>query len=389
MNGEKRKLPRNVVIVALVALASGFGQDLITPILPGFLTLLGVSAAGIGLIDGLLNGATSVFRFISGILSDYFKNRKWFVFLGYALSSIARPLLALANSFSAVAVLRTLDGVGKGSKDAPRDALIADSVGIEISGRAFGFHRLVDTLGSVFGPLTAAFILLSLTPSLESYRIIFGLAAVPGLITLLLIAFRVREPEKSENVVSQERGALPKMFWFFAFGMTFAMLFKINDSLFLLRAGEIGISNELIPALFAGFTFIYALASYPIGILSDRFGKLPFIVSGWLLLSIVELGFSFAPSLYFGLALFALYGLFFALSEGSGRAIIADIVPQNLRGRAYAIFHTLVGLSVIFGGYFLGRVLDNSSSQSAFLIASIGSFIGFLIFGFIYFSNNK
>ena len=170
MPTERPRIPRNVFILAFVALASGFGQDLITPVLPGYLTLLGVSHAGIGLIDGLLQGATSLFRFVSGVLSDRFKNRKRFVFLGYALSSVSRPLLAIAGAFGSAAILRTLDGVGKGMKDAPRDALVADSAGAAVRGRAFGFHRLVDTAGSVFGPLAAAAILFALTPSLTAYR---------------------------------------------------------------------------------------------------------------------------------------------------------------------------------------------------------------------------
>src|SRR3989344_5585553 len=138
MKNNRPRIPRNVIIIAFVALASGFGQDLITPVLPAFLTLLGVSHAGIGAIDGLLQGATSIFRFVSGIISDRFKKRKLFVFIGYAISSLARPLLALTSTFAAVAILRVADGVGKGTKDAPRDALIADSAASSGSGRVFG-----------------------------------------------------------------------------------------------------------------------------------------------------------------------------------------------------------------------------------------------------------
>src|SRR3989338_9282398 len=124
MNNSRPKIPRNVIIIAFVALASGFGQDLITPVIPAFLTLLGVSHAGIGAVDGLLQGSTGIFRFISGVVSDRFQKRKFFVFVGYAISSISRPLLALTSTFSSVAFLRVMDGIGKGTKDAPRDALI-------------------------------------------------------------------------------------------------------------------------------------------------------------------------------------------------------------------------------------------------------------------------
>src|SRR5512133_2081175 len=271
MNNARPKIPRNILIVAFVALASGFGQDMITPILPAFMALLGISSAGIGLADGLLQGATSIFRFVSGYLSDRFKNRKFFVFVGYALSSVARPLLALTSSLAPIAALRLIDGVGKGSKDAPRDALVADSTTAGASGRAFGFHRMIDTAGSVLGPIAAAAILFALTPALHSYRIIFALAAVPGAAALILIALGIREPKAvtSKNLKPNLSPKLSWQFWIFTFGMTIAMLTKVNDSLFLLRSHSVGIPMAWTPILFAGFTLIYALVSYPIGIWSD------------------------------------------------------------------------------------------------------------------------
>ncbi len=375
----KTKIPRNVLIVAFVALASGFGQDLITPILPAFLITIGVSHSGIGVIDGLLQGATSIFRFVSGILSDRFQNRKWFIFFGYALSSIARPLLFLSNTFFGVAALRAIDGVGKGTKDAPRDALVADSAAENNRGRAFGFQRLIDTAGSILGPLAAAGLLLLLTPSLRTYKLIFALSIIPGAIALALIIFGIREPEKVKDAIKKLRQPFPWKFWFFVFGMTLAMLTKINDSLFLTRAHEIGISAGWLPVLFAGFTLVYALMSYPIGIWSDKFGKLPFIIAGWLVLTAVEYGFAHESTVVTALILFGFYGLFYALTEGSGRAIIADLVPQESRGSAYAIYNTFIGLAVIIGGFWIGKMWDIISPHYAFTISSYGSLLGFII----------
>jgi MFS family permease len=379
MENHRPKIPRNVIIIAFVALASGFGQDLITPVIPAFLTLLGVSHAGIGAIDGMLQGATSIFRFISGIISDRFKKRKLFVFIGYALSSIARPLLALASSFGTVAALRIADGVGKGTKDAPRDALIADSAETTVTGRVFGFHRVIDTAGSVLGPLVAAALLLSLAPSLHTYRIIFLIAVIPGAVALGLILFAVREPKTTQKAHVRYDHHFPWQFWVFTIGTTIAMLTKINDSLFLVRANDIGISRTWIPVLFAAFTLVYALLSYPIGILSDRYGKLPFIAGGWFVLTFVELGFAHESSIPFALVLFGFYGLFYALTEGSGRALIADMVPPEARGSAYAVFHTVVGLAIIAGGYTLGHIWDTSSAQTTFSISAIGSAVGFFV----------
>lgn len=379
-NGAKPKIPRNVLAVAFVALASGLGQDLITPVLPAYLGLLGLTPAGIGLIDGLLQGATNLFRLVSGILSDRFRNRKRLVFIGYALSSVARPLLGFASSFSAIAGLRVIDGIGKGTKDAPRDALVADSAMEGTKGRAFGFQRLVDTAGSVIGPLIAAGILLSLTPSLASYRLIFFLSVIPGTAALALIAFGIRE-KTSIRTQAAPRRPLPRSFWFFVVGVTVAMLTKINDSLFLVRAGGLGVPPAWIPVVFAGFTLLYALLSYPIGIWSDRVGKAPLIIMGWLTLAIVEFGFSmdvaFAPTL----VLFGFYGVFYALTEGSARALIAEMIPSESRGSAYAAYYTLTGLAVIAGGYGLGHLWDVASPEAAFRFSSVGSLLACLILG--------
>ena len=399
------RIPRNVLVLAFVALASGFGQDLNTPVLPAYLVALGVSSAGIGLADGLLQGATNLFRFVSGVLSDRWRDRKRLVFVGYAFSSLARPFLALTGSFAPVAGLRLLDGVGKGTKDAPRDALVADSSAAAHLGRAFGFHRLVDTAGSVLGPLCATALLLALTPSLQAYRMIFLLSAVPGAVALALIWFGVREPKTVPPTAPGSAGAtrggwhrtdiqrqssvtaaapsaqpLPWQFWLFTVGITVAMATKINDSLFLLRAADVGVPRVWVPALFAGFTLIYALLSYPIGVWSDRFGRLPFIAGGWLLLSAVELGFARNPSLFAALLLFAFYGLFYALTEGSARAMIADLAPPTMRGRAYAVFYTLTGVTAIAGGYWLGHLWDAFSPAAAFRLAAVGSLTAAAVF---------
>ena len=385
----RKKIPRNVIVVVFVALASGFGQDLITPVLPAFLLTIGVSRAGIGLIDGLLQGTTNLFRFISGILSDRFANRKRFIFLGYFLSSVSRPLLALAPGVGSVALLRAVDGVGKGTKDAPRDALIADSAPAAGRGRAFGFQRLIDTAGSVLGPLVAAGVLLMFAPSLSTYRLIFALATIPGAIALGLIWFGIAEPAAVARARVKINFTFPWQFWIFTIGIALAMLTKINDSLFLVRAADVGVPESLIPLLFAGFTFLYALLSYPIGIWSDRIGKLPLIAAGWLVLAAVELGFAHTTSIAAALVLFAFYGLFFALTEGSGRAFIADLIPPESRGSAYAIFYTISGLAVVAGGYGLGKLWDQVSPQATFTVAAAGSAAGFVILLLVALSRRK
>lgn len=378
------RIPRNAIILAFVALASGFGQDLIAPILPGYLLLLGMSRAEIGLIDGLLQGTWNVCRFLSGWISDRYHRRKEFVFLGYALSSVARPLLALASSAFAIGGLRVLDGAGKGIKDAPRDALVAEAARTGASGRAFGFHRMIDTAGSVIGPLVAFGLLSLFLPSLGTYRFIFAVALIPGAIALALIWIGVREPNTPPQKTAREAQTLPWSFWLFTASMTFAMLTKINDSLFLVRAEDLGVAKEMIPLLFGGFTLLYAALSYPLGVWSDRIGKMPMLAAGWMLLAGVEFGFSFDPSLPATLALFAGYGLFFALTEGSARAFIADAVARNQHGNAYGIYYTSIGIGLIAGGYLLGQIWDRDTPELAFRLAAAGSLVGGLALLFLY-----
>lgn len=389
MNQIKKRLPRNIIIVALVALFSGLGQDLITPILPGFLLAIGISRAGIGLIDGIIGGATSIFRFVSGILSDRLRSRKGLVFIGYAVSSITRPLLALAGTFPFLAVLRGLDGFGKGTKDAPRDALIADSSGQEIRGRAFGFQRFVDTAGSVIGPLIAAGILLTLTATVATYRLIFALSIIPGIIVIFLIIFGIKEAKMPGNQAAGQKGRLPAIFWIFTFGTAIAMLTRINDALFLVRAQDSNIPEAWIPILFAGFTFLYAVLSYPLGIWSDKIGRLPLITAGWIVLAISEIILIAQPTHITVIISFIFFGLFYALTEGSGRAIIADFVPAQKRGTAYAFFHSITGVALIAGGYIFGKISDLFSASTAFELSALGTIVGALIISAVFFMHHQ
>ncbi|MFZ2804399.1 MAG: MFS transporter, partial [Patescibacteria group bacterium] len=375
----KLHIAPTVIALGFVAFFSGFGQDIITPILPGFLIALGASRATIGLMDGLLNGSTALFRLVSGLLSDRTRKRKAFVFVGYVISSVARPLLAVTGSVAVIGGLRTLDGVGKGMKDAPRDALIAASSNGR-TGRAFGFSRLVDTAGSVFGPAVAALILFLLLPTLATYRFIFALAAIPGAIALAIIFFGVteREPVTPKKMIRTRR-PLPKIFWLFLAGSVIASLTRVNDALVLTRASSLGVPEVWIPILFAGFTLLYALCSYPIGVWSDKVGKLPMIVAGWFVLAGVEFWFSASHTILSALPAFACYGLFYALTEGSGRAIIGDLVPDESRGTAYALFYFTTGLALIAGGWGIGRVWDAWSPSASFAIAAGGSLVAALV----------
>jgi len=203
---------------------------------------------------------------------------------------------------------------------------------------------------------------------------------VPGAVALGLILFGIREPEQPRARRAGGASKLPPKFWIFTAAMSVAMLTKMNDSLFLSRTQDVGVPAAWIPVVFAGFTLIYALLSYPLGAWSDRVGRLPLLAAGWLLLAAVELGFGLLGNVPAALILLVGYGGFYALTEGSGRAMVADLAPPEARGTAYAVFYVSVGLAVILGGFGLGRLWDSVSPSAAFTVSAAGSALGGLLF---------
>lgn len=374
---SRRSIPRNVIVVAFVAFWSGLSQEMVTPLLPAYFAALGFSTAAIGLIDGAVNGAANFAKVVAGYLSDRFRNRKWFVFLGYALSAAARPALGFVSGLAPLAGARVLDGIGKGIKDGPRDALIADAAGKKASGRGFGFHRVVDTAGSVIGPLVAAAVVAYSATTAAGREKVFLLTAIPGAIVLALIVFGVREPAKAAPKKGRAAiGRLPPLFWWFTLISFVAVGSRMADALLLLRSRDFGVPAVFVPLLYSLFHLVYAGLAYPVGVWSDRVGKLPMLIYGWLLLGFVQLGFSFSDGRpWMAAALFAAYGLVFALTEGTNRAWISELVPANARATAYGIFNAALGLAAICAGVALGTLWDAVAPGFAFLLSSLGAFL--------------
>ena len=380
MPRHSRRIPRNVLVVAIVAFFSGLTQEMVTPVLPIFFTALGYGAAGIGLIDGLVTASANFFKIIAGYFSDRYRNRKGFVFLGYAFSAVARPLLAFVSGFGGAAGLRALDGIGKGIKDGPRDALIADATPKGSSGRVFGFHRVIDTMGSVAGPLIAA-ALLAGSIGLESQRNIFALTAIPGVIALGLILFGIREPASNHSTGRVKVGKLPRLFWIFTLIAFLAAGTRTADGLLLLRSRGLGVPIVAVPLLYAFFHLVYASLSYPFGVWSDRIGKLPMLVMGSCLLALVQAGFAVASGPLAPIVLFALYGVFFALTEGTNRAWISELVPANARATAYGVWNGAVGAAAVLSGIIIGGMWELWSPQIAFSFSAFGALLAAGLYG--------
>jgi len=349
-----RGITRNVLVLGLVSLLTDVSSEMIYPLLPLFLvSVLGAGPAFLGAIEGVAESTAALLKLVSGVVSDRVRRRKPLVLAGYGLSALARPLVALAATPAFVLGVRFCDRIGKGVRTSPRDALIADSVGPELRGRAYGFHRSMDHAGALLGPLVAAGLLGWFAFDL---RTVFWCAAVPGLLAVLLIAGGVREvprpplPKRSAGKLSLPHGQLRTY-------LLILLLFTLgnsSDAFLLLRAGELGVTPARLPLLWAFFHLIKMGSVFPFGALSDRIGRRGVIVAGWGVYAAAYLGFALATSELHIWLLFAGYGLFYGLTEGAEKALVADLAIPSERGAAFGWFNAAIGLgalpaSLLFG----------------------------------------
>jgi len=372
MHSSRPSLGRNVVALGLVSFLTDVSSDMIYPLLPVFLTgALGASASFVGAIEGAAESTSSILRLASGWWSDRVRRRKPLVVFGYALASTVRPFIALAQSAAQVLVIRVSDRVGKGIRMAPRDAIIADSVHPSIRGRAFGFQRAADHAGGVIGPLIA-FALLGWWA--VPLRTVFWLAAIPGVAAVLVAAFGVREVARRTPPPDMRRPDLSqpmsRRFWA-VLGVIFVFtLGNSTDAFLLLRATQLGLPAALAPVLWAVLHTVKSLSSTPGGAVSDRVGRRPTLVAGWLLYAAVYAGFALASEVWHAWALFAVYGVYFGLTEGTERALIADIVTPERRGSAYGWYHLAVGLGMFPASLLFGLLWDRAGAPTAFFVGA-------------------
>jgi prepilin-type N-terminal cleavage/methylation domain-containing protein len=370
----KRKLG-NVFYVGLLSFFGGISQDMFVPILPLYLTnVLGFSKEFIGLSEGILTAAASIFRLVAGWLSDKFKKQKPIIFVGYLLSMISRPLLAFTSAGAAIIGLRFTDGVGKGVKDAPKDVLIADSSNKEDRGRNFGIARALDTLGSVAGPILLSVLLYIFRNSLLKYHFILVFCGLPLIATLAILVFKVREtpaPKAQEKKEAAPAEPLPGFFYAFLAVIALFTLGNSSDAFLILRAQNVGVTLILIPLVYGLFNLVYASASVPLGSLSDKIGREKVILMGWCAYALTYIGFAFAKQAWQIWFIFAFYGLYYATTEGVAKAFVADMVGASRRGTAYGIYNTLVGILALPASVIAGFLWDKVSPAATFYFGAI------------------
>ena len=366
-------LGRNVYALSVVSFLTDVSSEMIYPLLPIFLTtVLGANASFIGAIEGAAETTASLLKLASGWWSDRMKRRKPLVVLGYGIASAMRPLVAIAQSASQVLLIRVADRVGKGIRNAPRDALLAESVHPSIRGRAFGFHRAADHAGGVLGPLIAFAVL---TWHLADLRTVFWLAAIPGALSVLVLLVAVREVPRAATAASPDAAPdlsqpLGARFWRVMLVIFLFTLGNSTDAFLLLRASQLGVPVALAPILWAALHVVKSASSTPGGALSDRIGRAPTLIAGWLLYALVYLGFAKAGVAWQAWALFGFYGLYFGLTEGSERALIADLVLPARRGTAFGWYNLAIGLGALPASILFGYVWDHAGASMAFVMGA-------------------
>jgi MFS family permease len=369
-SGIFRGITRNVFLLGLVSLFTDLSSQMVFPLIPLYLvSVLGAGASVVGICEGAAETTASLIKVFSGYWSDRVKRRKPFVLIGYSFSAITKPLFALAKVWPLVLAIRVLERIGKGVRSAPRDAMVAESVDQSVRGKAYGFHRAMDGLGSVLGALLA-FILLSVTNS--NYTQIFLLAGIPGIAAVLFVLF-IKEPKVTEKQRIKETSmrvsfkALPTNLRLLIVAASVFYLGHFGYAFLLLRAKDIGLADQTAILLYVLFYAVYVIAAIPAGTLSDRIGRKPVLIASYLIFAIVSLGLIYTSSLYSVLPFFALYGVSFAMFDSVQRAYVVDFAPEHLKATTLGTFHTAIGLVALPGGYIAGMLWDKISPEATFV----------------------
>ncbi|MEA5604906.1 MFS transporter [Nostoc sp. UHCC 0252] len=377
-------IPRTVWVLGFVSLLTDISSEMINSVLPLFLvSVLGANVLTVGIIEGIAEATASVLKIFSGALSDYLGHRKGLAVFGYGLSTFVKPLFALATSSTGVLIARFGDRIGKGIRVAPRDALVADSTNPEVRGAAYGLRQSLDTIGAFLGPL-AAFTLMAAFQN--NFRLVFWLALIPGFLAVALLTVGVKEPITKQTQVSRSNPlqwealrSLGQKYWVL---VAVALLFNLGNSsnaFLLLRAEQIGISASLIPLTLMVMNMAYSFSAYPIGILSDRLGRFWLLVGGFLLYALVYLGFAFVQAAWQVWGLFALYGLHLGMSKGLLLALVANSIPENLRGTAFGFLNLAVGLALLPASLLAGGLWQTLGADATFIAGSLFALLAGLL----------
>ncbi len=370
-----RNLPRNIWAVTLTSFFTDVSSEMIFNLIPLFLAnVLGVGTAVIGLIDGIAETTASLMKVFAGSLSDKLGQRKSLAVAGYALSTLAKPFLFFANTWGWVLGVRFADRMGKGIRTAPRDALVADSIDETQRGLAFGIHRAGDTAGAFLGLLAAAFIVwLTQAGAAELSSRTFHIAvlasiipAVLGVLALWLGAADVTKPGKRSSPVRLTFNGLDGRFKIFLIVVLLFTLGNSSDSFIILLGQNRGLDVLQIMLMLVTFNFIYATLAGPLGSWSDKIGRRKLIIGGWIAYGLVYLGLALSNTGWQIWALYSIYGVYYAATDGVAKAMVADFVPEAQRGTAYGIYNAAIGIMVFPASVIAGLLWQGVGAWTGF-----------------------
>ena len=381
-------LPRTVWLIGLISFVNDSASEMLYPLMPLYLaSVLMAGPKALGIIEGIAEATSSIFKLVSGVIVDRTKKSKPWIVIGYALAGIGRPLIAIANSWLWVLAIRFTDRMGKGLRSSPRDALLAESVNQNQRGLTFGLHRSMDNAGAVAGPLLAALFLSMGVPLKE----IFLWAIVPAVITIAL-ALCIQEPHKEAisqaSKFSWSLEGMPSQFKRYLLAAGIFALANSSDMFLLLRAREAGVPQEQIPLLWAAISLITTAFGTPLSALSDTFGRKRFILIAWIAFAIFYMAMGVPNiSVYQIYALFVIYGLFKAATEGVEKALVADMAPKGLAGTAFGWFNLITGLMLFPASFFFGWIYEAIAPLYAFLFSGGCALLAFILMAVWVFRN--
>jgi len=379
-----RQIPSAVWVLGFVSLLMDTSSEIIHALLPVYLvTALGASMVAVGFIEGIAEGAASISKVFSGALSDWLGKRKFLAVTGYGLAAISKPIFPLASSISWFIAARFIDRVGKGIRGAPRDALVADIAPVHLRGAGFGLRQSLDTVGAFVGP-TLAIGLMWLTAN--DFHAVFWFAVVPAFLSVGLLVFGVREPERPRtlrkvysplSVAELQRLGLD-YWWVVGIAVVF-LLARFSEAFLILRAQSVGLPLMFVPLVLVLMNVVYALAAYPAGALSDRANRLSILAVGFGFLVAADLVFAFTSGLGSTAVGVTLWGLHMGFTQGLLASLVADTAPPELRGTAYGIFNLLGGLALLVASVLAGTLWDSIGPRATFLTGA--AFTGLALVG--------
>jgi MFS family permease len=362
------KLPKTVWRLGWVSLLTDVASDMAYPLLPAFLATMGAAGVWLGWVEGVAESVSAFVKYAAGASSDRTPARKPFVVFGYAVSSLVRPVLALVTAPWQVVALRTTDRIGKGVRSAPRDALLAAAITPETRAYAFGFHRMMDNVGAVVGPLLA-FVLADFAH--WSMRAIFAFAIVPGILAVAVLVFGVKETGHPPETKKKEEGRAPLdatvKRYLFAIGIF--SLGASSDSFLLLRLSRQHLAVAFLPIAWLTLNATKALTNVGGGRLADRVGRRTTVFAGWLLYAAVYAVLPLAHTWAETWAVMLGYGFYYGLTEGAERALLTDVAPKEQRGRAFGALHAITGAAVLPANAVFGFIFDTHPNV-AFLLGA-------------------